>query len=123
MEGRQTPTSWKGRLWPTIPDRETARKFAHVGAYISGFVSIIGVIVAPATFWDSIVFMAIALGLRQMSRIAAVAGLVLYLCERVYLSVQSHEPVGITMSVLFTMVFINSVRATFVYHTLQTDVG
>jgi len=84
----------------------------------------VGVIIAagPSVLADVIVWAVIALGIYELSRIAAVAGLCIYLLGLfdIWTTVARRNPV---VALLITLMFINSVRATFAYHTLQDPVA
>jgi uncharacterized membrane protein YjjP (DUF1212 family) len=68
-------------------------------------------VITPWSFLDAGLFAVIAFGIWRMSRVAAVAGLALYLIEQAYMwaSVGPKNPV---MSLLFIMFLIGGVRGT-----------
>lgn len=78
-------------------------------------VSLLGI--GPAALLDAAIFAAIALGIKRKYRLAAVAGLTLYIIERIYM-LQRGGTSGIVMGIVFTLLFINAVRGAFAYHRL-----
>jgi hypothetical protein len=69
-------------------------------------------------FLDAALFAGIAFGIWRKSRFAAVAGLCLYVLERIYM-MQRTGVSGIFMGIIFTLLFINAVRGAFAYHRLN----
>jgi hypothetical protein len=71
-------------------------------------------------FVDVALFVAIAIGIKRKSRFAAIAGLCLYVVERIAM-MQRGGAGGIVMGILFTLLFINAVRGTFAYHQMTGE--
>lgn len=75
------------------------------------------------SFIDVGIYVAIAIGIRRFSRIAAILGLIMYVADRVYLwtvvGVQANA--GIIFTIFLTLAFIHGVRGTFAYHTLRKN--
>lgn len=69
---------------------------------------------------DAGLFAAIAIGIKQKSRFAAVAGLCLYIIERIYM-LKVTGAGGMIMAVFLVLLFINAVRGTFAYHRLSAQ--
>jgi hypothetical protein len=67
---------------------------------------------------DGVFFAVIAWGLSRKSRTAAVAGLLLYIFERLYMwsTVGMRNPV---VAVLFTLAFVSGVRGTFAWKRIS----
>ncbi len=115
------------KLFPEITDRETAKKAAGQGVGAAALVSLITAIMAiggwlgagPGALLDAALFAAIAFGIHKMSRTAAVLGLILYLVERIFAMAKGTGTSGMAMTVMLTIAFIQSVRATFAYHNIQ----
>ncbi|MBW4518560.1 MAG: hypothetical protein KME16_02345 [Scytolyngbya sp. HA4215-MV1] len=121
---------------PPIETLSDAQKVARMGTWAACFVtgmtallaiaSIVGVLPSgvPINGWaliDAGIFGAIAWGIYQMSRVAAVAGLVVYIAERIYMQVAAgaQPGAGLIVSIFITLAFINAVRGTFAYHRMK----
>jgi hypothetical protein len=85
-----------------------------VGLSFAG-ISLLGI--GPAALLDAGIFAVIAIGIKRKSRFAAVAGLILYIIERVYMF-QRGGTGGMVMGIVFTLLFLNAVRGAFAYHRL-----
>ncbi len=75
----------------------------------------------PLLFVDALIYGAIAWGIQRMSRIAAIAGLSIYLLSRVLLHM-SGVPTnlfGMAITTLISVAFINAIRSTFAYHRFK----
>ncbi|MBE9098814.1 hypothetical protein [Vacuolonema iberomarrocanum] len=111
-----------------------ARNVARQGVWAASLVAVITTVmifvvqsfgdvgdVPPLSAWTFIdvgLFVAIAIGIHKMSRVAAVSGFTLYLLGRIY--AWSHTGAGnVFVSVLFFLAFLNAIRATFAYHRLR----
>jgi hypothetical protein len=71
-----------------------------------------------SAFLDAAIFVAIAFGIKRKSRFAAVAGLSLYVIERIFM-LQRAGAAGIFTGIVFTLLFINAVRGAFAYRRLN----
>ena len=120
------------RWWPEIRDRDTARKTAHqafwaaiaviVVTLVFATVAVLGTSVAgitPAAFLDAAIFGVIAIGIWRMSRVAAVAGLALFVLERLLMLPENHGTGSLIVGIAIALAFANGVRATFAYHRFQ----
>ena len=126
-------------LFPSITNKEKAKQVARQGTWAAGIVALITLVLTvivisenPAlpynnlpkldawAFWDVGIFVAIAWGIYKMSRVAAVAGLVIYIAEQVLIRVSNPKLAtnGIFFTVLIVIAFINGIRGTFAYHSL-----
>ena len=74
--------------------------------------------IGASALLDAAIFAAIAFGIKRRSRFAAVAGLILYILERLYM-MQRTGAGGLVMGVIFTLLFINAVRGAFAYHRMN----
>jgi len=127
------PNSTLGaRLWPTILDRQTARKIAREAFWAAIIVVVITVAFAtlavfgtslagigPAAFVDAAIFGVVAAGIHRMSRVAALAGLIIFGLEKLLMIDQMLSLGNIIMAIALLFAFANGVRATFAYHRLQ----
>ena len=120
------PNARRNGLWPEIRDEDSARYAAKQGmvgalvvAGVTALVSFLGTM--GFSLWsllDAAVFVAIGVGIWRMSRAAAVAGLVVFLIERVQMAAAHPDQAskGVVMGVIITIAFINGIRGTFAYH-------
>jgi hypothetical protein len=119
--------------WEDVSELSRAEKAINGGFWAALIVACITSLVVLLTFagvqlfglnaWaflDAAIFAAIALGIKRKSRFAAVAGLCLYVFERIYM-MQRGGAGGIVMGILFTLLFINAVRGAFAYHRLTGE--
>lgn len=126
----------KELYWPDLADRtETIRVINHAAGVcfvVGGGTAIIvalqmaGVFnlfpVGPETFIDSALFFLIGAGIFRKSRIAAIAGLLLYAFGQ-YMMIQAGGGHISFLMILFMLAFINGVRATMAYHEFGADEG
>jgi nitrate reductase gamma subunit len=135
MESDREPKSGLLSL-PTIVTLSDAQSTGRQGTWAACFVTGIMSLVAlasilgrlpedfPRNGWaliDAAIFGLIAWGIYRMSRVAAVAGLVLYIIERIAMHIVMGKSriSGIFITVLFLVMFINAVRGTFAYHRMR----
>lgn len=125
----------KSSVMADVGSAEAAKKAAKGGMwaafFVAGVTSIFAIIamstgkavagINGAAFLDAAIFIAIGIGIARLSRVAAVAGLVIYIAERIYM-MSVNGPQGILLTIILTLVFINSVRGTFSYHRLTETV-
>lgn len=135
QQSRQSFQHW---FFPPIVTKADARKVANQGFWAAIFVAGITVVFATIAstlgpiedvpidafaFIDAGIFVAISLGIRKCSRVAAVAALALYWLNRIYLwsvvGFEASQASGLWMAVLLTISFINGIRGTFAYHRLS----
>jgi hypothetical protein len=77
----------------------------------------------PAALVDAVLFAAIGYGLAKYSRIAAVAGFVLFLAEKIYALVITGSILGGgVLGVVMLFGFFNGIRGAFAYHQLLAEV-
>ncbi|MES2459125.1 MAG: hypothetical protein V4671_00980 [Armatimonadota bacterium] len=117
--------------WPPVSTREEARTATKGGVIVCGIIAVLtGALalyslfgkpilgITPASFIDVVLFAAIGFGIWKMSRVAAVAGLIIYLIEQGYqwATIGPKSPI---VTLLFTLYLVNAVRGTFAYHRLS----
>ena len=119
-------------FWPDIDSLADAKKVARNGAGVSFFVTTVTGVVTfletngymklfgygPEAYLDALLFLIIGIGLCFYSRLAAIAGLGLYIFEQV-VAIKSGVTGGSIMAIYITLVYINAVRATLDYHRLK----
>lgn len=119
-------------FWPDIDNFEDAKKITRGGATVSFFVALVTGIVTfletngytklfglgPEAYIDAGLFFIIGIGILFYSRIAALAGLLLYLFAQ-YQMMQSGNSRFSIMALYFTLVYINALRAAFDYHQFK----
>lgn len=127
----------KQYLWPDIDNFEDAKKIGRQGAYVAFFISIVtGVItflhisgtleivkgIGPEAYLDAVLFLALGIGIWRYSRISAVAALLLYVAEQVYMFYLMGPRVPI-MQIFITLAFVATIRACFAYHEFKKTAG
>jgi hypothetical protein len=121
--------------WEDVTDISGAEKAINGGFWAAVIVACITSLVAAlslagvklfgidaSAFLDAAIFAGIAFGIKRKSRFAAVAGLSLYVLERIYM-LQRGGAAGIFTGIVFTLLFINAVRGAFAYHRLNDGAG
>ena len=123
--------SW---FWPDVSDLEGAEDASQRGAYISWFVAGLSVIAAiimmlmvgsfVLAFAISAgislgIYLPIGWGLHEISRTAAVIGLVLYLGDLAFSIYYFGPSLFEGLRIVLLIGFINGVRGTFAYHSLR----
>lgn len=117
-------------LWPDLKDRASARKEARSAAIAAWLVAGISTLFALLPFlgvdtgvnlWaiiDAVLFIAIGYEIYKMSRVAAIAGLVLFIIEKLMA-----PPTGYSwlLAIALISAFITGVRATFAYPGLSDE--
>lgn len=115
-------------VWPVIVDIRTSRETSLQGVWASAWIagvtaflallSTVGVKLMDfdlGALIDAVLFMIIGWGIFKLSRTAALAGLCLYLLERIYMwaTIGPKNPI---IAIIISLMFINSVRGTFAFH-------
>ncbi|MEM9216666.1 MAG: hypothetical protein AAGD25_20245 [Cyanobacteria bacterium P01_F01_bin.150] len=131
------PQSTTSNVWlPATTTLADARKTAKQGYWASLLVAgattaiiligiwagqpITGMDINLWAFIDVSIYVAIAIGIYRMSRIAAIAGLSLYVINQIYmLTVTGPRASGLGIMLLIVFAFINGIRGTFAYHRLK----
>ncbi|HEY9818764.1 MAG TPA: hypothetical protein V6D20_23595 [Candidatus Obscuribacterales bacterium] len=135
MNQPNEPKAKQNAFWPTIDSIKRAREVAQQGFWAAVIVAVVTAIFTvvsimagniaglPISAWSFIdvgIFVAIAIGIRRMSRIAAVLGLVVYVGNQLYIwSVTGPRTTGIIVVVFLILAFIHGVRGTFAYHSYR----
>jgi hypothetical protein len=121
-------------FWPSIHDEKSARQAASQGMWASFFCSGATVLavflthsgmlpfqgITDLALLDAGAFAVLGMGIRNMSRIAAVAAMILYLFERVAMAGKlgpSGTPIVVIIGVVFC--FLNALRGTFAFHNFE----
>jgi hypothetical protein len=126
----------KNWIWPPVDNIESAKQAARQGFWASLVIigitiifillSLSGNKILDVDLWaltDAAIFALIAFGISRFSRSAAVAGLIVYLLEKIYIWI-SHGILGnIIIVIILTLAFVNSIRGTFAYHRLLKERG
>ncbi len=114
-------------FWPEMTTSQAAHAAAMQGVWVSVFICAVTSLAVMAglgdlnayAFIDVALFAAIGLGIWKHSRTAAVAGLALYLLERI-VQMTAGAPAGtLVISVIFLLCYANAVRGTFAWHRLK----
>jgi hypothetical protein len=119
-------TNW---FWPAVDTIGAAQDAAKLGAYtaaiVAGITALFAILslfgVEITSIWalvDAGLFALIAFGIYKMSRVAAVAGLLLYLWGQLSQLLDSGRT-NWFLVFLFTLMFIGGIRGTFAYHKLK----
>ena len=119
-------------IWPSCEDLDSSKEAALNGAKVAFFVAVGTSIVAflhiqgilkifegmgAEAFVDAGLFFVIGIGLLKISRVAAVAGLLLYIAEQCYMFRMIGRPNF--MGILFSLVLLGAVRGSFAYHRFK----
>ena len=121
-------------LWPEIIDLESARAAARDARNAAIFVAVATVVFVLLSimgteflqplgldawgFVDAAIFLVVAWGIHRMSRTAAVAGLIIYIAERLLIMLEAGSR-GIILTIILTLLFIHGVRGTFAFHRFR----
>jgi len=128
----------KSNQWfPSIDSLSSAKSAARQGFWAALFVAGMSTIFALAasagslpeplnqvideSIWiDVVIFVVVAWGIYCMSRVAAIAGLALYVLGRIYIwsTLPPNSFWQILLALSITLTFVNAVRGTFSYHAL-----
>ena len=116
-------------FWPTMKDKETAIIVARNSSYFIFFIAVLtGILYGFQIFGlsrygliDTLLLVIIGIGLFNMSRIAAVAGLSLYIISKIYALLAYLAIPQAFWIILVVLTYINGIRATFAYHKLEPD--
>jgi hypothetical protein len=122
-------------FWPHITDADSAKKASKQGYWACAFcvgttllfvgLGLLGkgvLDVDLSALLDVLIFMVIGWGIYKMNRVAAVAGLMFYLFERI--SVWAEYGLGNPgITAIVCLMFVNSVRGTLEYHKYRKETG
>lgn len=120
-------------IWPAIFDATSAENAAKQGFWAALYccvATIILVVLASSgvqlggfnlyALTDAFLFAVIGFGIWKKSRTAAIAGLLLYVIERIDAWMTS-GPKSPVMALIITLFFIHSVRGTFALHKFKKE--
>lgn len=129
--GQRKAFAW---VWPAVDTPEAARYAVRQAFWGAIFVCAVTALLAfiamsssarlpvgPSALVDAAIFGAIAFGLWKESRVAAVAGLVVYAIERFHMMTVSPPRGAGTLLVIvaLTCAFIGGIRGTFALHEMR----
>lgn len=131
---KKTKDNW---WWPDVTTIESATKATKQGMWAAVFVAVVTAIFAivsanhgnkigtyPISAWaliDSVFFVAVAFGLYKHSRFAAVAGLVIFVLEKVDQITSVGTAGNIFFTVMISLCFIGAVRGTYSLRRIRAD--
>jgi len=144
IEAERTPNAkircWKGKpvennsWWPDVSDKNGAEKAIMSGFVAAAFVACVTAAIALVSIFlhkpilgidgfglvDATIFAAIGFGIYRKSRSSAVLGLVVYLVERIYMTVTNgaSSSAGV-MTIILSLAFVHGIRGTFAYRKLS----
>ena len=118
-----------------IYDEPSARAVARQGMWAAFFVAIVTAVVSflagagvslvkgigPTAWLDAVIFAVLGFGIRNMSRLAAVGALGLYVVERVAMAQTSG--VNPAMAIGVVLGFVQGIRGTFAFQKYRQQVG
>lgn len=125
-EGRKGKSNW---YWPAIVDLESARAATQSGFWAAGIVAGVTAILATIAvvfgneiggfsawaYIDAVAFGIIAWRVKRFSRVFALAGIALFVFERI-VAAQSQSTAGWGVAALLLLGFVNGARGVFAYH-------
>lgn len=134
MPSRQAPVRW---YWPTFGNVADAEQASNQGMWAAVFCAAVTTIMAtvslfaahgvmginPSAYVDAVLFALIAWRIRARSKAFAIAGLCLFVIEKIY-QVATHPEtlgMGIFLAVILLLCFISGVRGTFAYHRFTAE--
>ncbi len=123
----ERPSRWRN-LWPDVSDPESARSASRQGMWAAVVVAVVTGVFAAAgalglnayAFIDVVMFLAIAWGIHRVSRVAAVAGLVLFVVERVAIFAQTRQTGGL-LAIALLLAFGNGARGAIAFQRLRRE--
>lgn len=113
----------RGIWWPNICDAKSAKLAASYGVWASilcAFATLLGILfrvrgLSSNSLVDVFIILLIAWAILKMSRIGSVVGLAWYLCNQIYIWQVLHRQNWVLVALL-TLLYVNSIRGTFLYH-------
>ena len=125
----------KDGFWPTIVNQETAQKASRSGFWAAVFIAVVSggagalayaniniLNLSSLAMIDGLIFAVIAFGIYKNSRVASVAGLFMYIVQRIDMWSQ-YGPKNPAMALIFILFFVNSIRGTFAYRKYSKSSG
>ncbi len=117
---KQKGMAW---IWPDTSDEKSVKEATRQGIWACAWVAGVTAIMAflnsmsldQSAFIDAFIFAVIGFGIYKYSRTAAIAGLAMYILERIYMWSTTGIK-GPVMALILILMFVNSIRGTFAYH-------
>ena len=124
--------------WPDVTTIESATKATKQGMWAAVCVAVVTAIfatvaansgnikygadsISPWAFIDSAVFSVVAFGLYKNSRVAAVAGLVVFVFEKLDQITSAGTVGNIFIAVIIALCFVGAVRGTYALHRIRVE--
>ena len=122
--------------WPDVSTVEHAEKAVRQGmwaaifvagvtaliaAYAAGSGTKVGGFVDAWSFVDAVIFGAIAVGIYRKSRFAAVAGLLMFVLEKLMQLQSGMSVAGMFMAAVIALCFVAAVRGTYSLHRMRAQ--
>ena len=126
----------KNVWWPDVSTLAGARSARMYGVWAALFSAVVTAIFASwsivsgeevlgfvdaSAFVDVAIFAAIAFGIYKGSRFAAVAGLVVFVGEKIYQMAFSSSGSGIFLALALTYCYVIAIRGTYALHRLRRE--
>lgn len=137
MANRHQPVRW---YWPTLDNLADAIQASNQGMWAAAFCAAATAIMAtvsifmahganglmgvtPAAYLDAVLFAVIAWRIRARSKVFAVAGLGLFLIEKIYQLATQPQTLsfGFFIAVILLLCFISGVRGNFAYRRFAAE--
>lgn len=131
---RMTEKRKTNMWWPDVSTLEAARQARMYGVWAAAITALLTSLLAAWSlgagkeafgfvdawaFLDAAMFAAIGFGIYKGSRFAALAGLILFVAEKILQVAMTGKLGGFIMAFLFVLLYITAVRATFALHRLR----
>jgi hypothetical protein len=126
-------------IWPAVDTPESARfairQASWAAIFVCGMTALVAVVsimapdprlpLGPWALVDATIFGAVAFGIRRESRVAAVAGLGVYIVEQIHLTtLPGQRRVGAMFVVAALLcAFVGGIRGAFALHAMRTRAG
>ena len=134
MANRNQPVRW---YWPTFGNVADAVQASNQGMWAAVFCAAVTAIMAtasifaangiigvrPSAYVDALLFAVIAWRIHARSKAFAIAGLCLFVLEKVFQIATHPETLrfGAILAVILLLCFISGVRGTFAYHRFAAE--
>jgi hypothetical protein len=124
---------------PAVDDLKSAKKASMYGVWAAVFSAAATVLlfvflvlasggkavdtsIAAVALVDALIFSAVAIGIYKESRLAAVAGLLFFVVEKIVQFSMTGETSGIIVPVILTLCYASAIRGVYALHRLRTPV-
>ena len=126
----------KNAWWPDVSTLAGARSARMYGVWAALFSAVVTAIFATwslvsekpvldfvdaSAFVDVAIFAGVAFGIYKGSRFAAIAGLVVFVGEKVYQMAVSSTGSGIFLALALTYCYVTAIRGTYALHRLRRE--